>query len=203
MQRLHLLSCGLIFHLVSHQRYMSFYVIFTISIDSALLFYDIALWCIISLPQILDPIHPGQQLPLPLHLAEAGCVRWRPTGNSYLWSEAHNLSNLLSINGDVGNLKSFMCYPSLPSSHPFRCCMSVKSVSLSSSGRLKNNVSTDDAKRYIHHFILSAPLVVYNYLPEEMLLISESGGVDHTVKVSEVCDSPFFVYIVDNILRNW
>lgn len=80
--------------------------------------------------------------------------------------------------------------------------MSVKSVSLSSSGRLKNNVSTDDAKRYIHHFILSAPLVVYNYLPEEMLLISESGGVDHTVKVSEVCDSPFFVYIVDNILRN-
>ncbi|XP_057415336.1 uncharacterized protein LOC130710179 isoform X3 [Lotus japonicus] len=144
-------------------------------------------------PTILDPIHPGQQLPLPLHLAEAGCVRWRPTGNSYLWSEAHNLSNLLSITGDVGSLKSFMCYPSLPSSHPFRCCMSVKSVSLSSSGRLKNNVSTDDAKRYIHHLILSPPLVVYNYLPEEMLLISESGGVDHTLKVSEVDTSVYHI----------
>lgn len=32
-------------------------------------------------PKVLDPIYPGQQVPLPLHLAEAGRVRWRPLGN--------------------------------------------------------------------------------------------------------------------------
>lgn len=144
--------------------------------------------------QILDPIYPGQQLPLPLHLAEAGYVRWRPLGNSYLWSEARNLSNLLSVNSKVGMFKSFVCYPSHPSSHPFRCCLSVKNISLTSSGWLNNTVSADDAKkRYIHHLILSAPLIINNYLPKEILLISESGGVNHTVRVSEVCDSCFLI----------
>ncbi|KAJ1416636.1 putative vacuolar protein sorting-associated protein 13A [Sesbania bispinosa] len=145
-------------------------------------------------PTILDPIHPGQQLPLPLHLAEAGCVRWRPLGKSYLWSEAHNLSNLLSVNSKVGNFKSFMCYPSHPSSHPFRCCLSVKNICLTSSGWLKNNASADDAKkRYVHHLILSAPLIINNYLPKELLLTSESGGVDHTVRVSEVETSVYHI----------
>ncbi|KAK7315042.1 hypothetical protein VNO77_33574 [Canavalia gladiata] len=145
-------------------------------------------------PTILGPIQPGEQLPLPLHLAEAGCVRWRPMGNSYLWSEAHNLSNLLSTNSKAGNFKSFMCYPSQPSSHPFRCCLSVKNINLISSGWLKNNVPVDDAKkRYIHHLILSAPLIVNNYLPKEILLISESGGVHHTVRVSEVETSVYHI----------
>lgn len=109
-------------------------------------------------------------------------------GNFYLWSEAHKLSNLLSVNNKVGNFKFFMCYPSHPSSHPFRCCLSVNSIRLTSSGWLKNNLSPDDAKEhYIHHLILSAPLVINNYLPKEILLISKSGGVDHTVRVSEVC----------------
>ncbi|XP_061363844.1 uncharacterized protein LOC133307357 isoform X2 [Gastrolobium bilobum] len=145
-------------------------------------------------PTILDPIQPGQQLPLPLHLAEAGCVRWRPMGNSYLWSEAHNLSNLLSVNSKVGNFKYFVCYPSHPSSHPFRCCLSVRNISLTSSGWLKNNVSADDAKKhYIHHLILSAPLIINNYLPKEIMLISESGGVNHTVRVSEVETSVYHI----------
>ncbi|RDY14648.1 putative vacuolar protein sorting-associated protein 13A, partial [Mucuna pruriens] len=145
-------------------------------------------------PTILGPIQPGQQFPLPLHLAEAGCVRWRPMGNSYLWSEAHNLSNLLSVNSKVGNFKSFMCYPSHPSSRPFRCCLSVKNISLTSSGWLKNNVPADDVKKhYIHHLILSAPLIINNYLPKEILLISESGGVDHTVRVSEVGTSIYHI----------
>ncbi|XP_027357140.1 uncharacterized protein LOC113866515 [Abrus precatorius] len=145
-------------------------------------------------PTILGPIQPGQQFPLPLHLAEAGCVRWRPMGNSYLWSEAHNLSNLLSVNSKVGNFKSFMCYPSHPSSRPFRCCLSVKNISLTSSGWSKNNVPADDLKkRYIHHLILSAPLLINNYLPKEILLISESGGVDHTVRVSEVETSVYHI----------
>ncbi|CAJ2666738.1 unnamed protein product [Trifolium pratense] len=145
-------------------------------------------------PTIFDPIHPGQQFPLPLHLAEAGCVRWRPMGNSYLWSEAHKLSNLLPINSKVGNFKSFICYPSHPNSHPFRCCLSVKSISLTSSGWLKNNLSVDDAKEhYIHHLILSAPLVINNFLPKEILLNSESGGVDHTVRISEVETSIYHI----------
>ncbi|KAL2321117.1 hypothetical protein Fmac_030086 [Flemingia macrophylla] len=145
-------------------------------------------------PTILGPIQPGQQFPLPLHLAEAGCVRWRPMGNSYLWSEAHNLSNLLSVNSKVGNFKSFMCYPSHPSSHPFRCCLSVKTISLTSSGWLKNNIPADDVKKhYIHHLILSAPLIINNYLLKEILLTSESGGVDHTVRVSEVGTSVYHI----------
>ncbi|TKY59210.1 putative vacuolar protein sorting-associated protein 13A [Spatholobus suberectus] len=145
-------------------------------------------------PTILGPIQPGQQFPLPLHLAEAGCVRWRPMGNSYLWSEAHNLSNLLSVNSKVGNFKSFMCYPSHLSSLPFRCCLSVKNISLTSSGWLKNNVPADDGKKHcIYHLIFSAPLIINNYLPKEILLISESGGVDHTVRVSEVGTSVYHI----------
>ncbi|XLS59714.1 hypothetical protein HN51_009469 [Arachis hypogaea] len=145
-------------------------------------------------PTILDPIHPGKQLPLPLHLAEAGFVRWRPMGSSYLWSEAHNLSNLLSVNSRVGNLKSFVCYPSHPSSHPFRCCLSVKNISLTSSGWMNSNISADDGKkRYIHHLILSAPLIISNYLPKEVLLVSESSGVNHTVRVSEVETSVYHI----------
>ncbi|KAK7300278.1 hypothetical protein RJT34_11120 [Clitoria ternatea] len=145
-------------------------------------------------PTVLGPIQPRQQLPLPLHLAEAGCVRWRPLGSSYLWSEAHNLSNLLSVNRKVGNFKSFMCYPSHPSSRPFRCCLSVKNMSLTSSSWLKNNVPADDVKeRHVHHLILSAPLIINNYLPKEILLISESGGVDHTVRVSEVQTSVYHI----------
>lgn len=122
-------------------------------------------------------------------------------GNSYLWSEANKLSNLLSVNSKMGNFKYFICYPSQPSSHPFRCCLSVKSVSLTSSGWLKSNLSVDQAKKhYIHHLILSAPLVISNFLPKEVLLISETGGVDHTVRVSEVCDGCFLFYMVDYIL---
>ncbi|KAF1899682.1 hypothetical protein Lal_00019812 [Lupinus albus] len=145
-------------------------------------------------PTLLDPVHPGQQLPLPLHLAEAGYVRWRPMGNSYLWSEARNLSNLLSVNSKVGTFKSFVCYPSHPSSHPFRCCLSVKNISLTSSGWLNSTGSANDTKeRQIHHLILSAPLMVNNYLPKEISLISESGGVNHTVKVSEVETSVYYI----------
>jgi len=114
-------------------------------------------------------------------------------GSSYLWSEAHNLSNLLSVNSKLGNFKSFMCYPSHPSSLPFRCCLSFKNISLTSSGWLKNKFPADDVKKhYIHHLILSAPLIINNYLPKDILLISESGGVDYTVRVSEVC----FVFIL-------
>jgi hypothetical protein len=70
---------------------------------------------------------------------------------------------------------------------------------LTSSGWLKNNLSVDDAKEhYIHHLILSAPLVINNFLPKEILLNSESGGVDHTVRISEVgdgCSQVIYMYL--------
>ncbi|KAF7824639.1 putative vacuolar protein sorting-associated protein 13A isoform A [Senna tora] len=137
-------------------------------------------------PKILDPVLPRQQLPLPLHLAEAGSLRWRPIGNSYLWSEAHNLSKLLSLDNKLGNIKSFVCYPSHPSSCAFRCCISVRNISLASSGSFKKNGSVDETKNYfVHLIILNAPLVVNNYIPKEILLTSDSGGVNHTLTISE------------------
>ncbi|KAI4331783.1 hypothetical protein L6164_016738 [Bauhinia variegata] len=144
-------------------------------------------------PKILDPIYPGQQLPLPLHLAEAGSVRWRPIGHSYLWSEAHNLPKLFLLDNKL-NFKSFVCYPAHPSSDPFRCCLSVRNISLTSSGCLRKNVLGDEAKkRFAHHVILSAPLVVNSYLPKEILLNIDSGGVNHAIIVSKVETSVYHI----------
>ncbi|KAK4267115.1 hypothetical protein QN277_023943 [Acacia crassicarpa] len=137
-------------------------------------------------PKILDPVYPGQQLPLPLHLAEAGSLRWRPVGNSYLWSEAHNLSKLLSLGNKIGNFKSFVCYPTNPSSSAFRCCLSVSNISLMSSGWMKRNVPVDEASnRFVHHIVLNIPLIVSNYIPKDIVLTTDSGGVNHTMEVSE------------------
>ncbi|CAI9269176.1 unnamed protein product [Lactuca saligna] len=47
-------------------------------------------------PKILDPVYQGHEFPLPLHFAESGRIRWRPLGNTYLWSEAYSISNILS-----------------------------------------------------------------------------------------------------------
>ncbi|XP_048230004.1 uncharacterized protein LOC8267449 isoform X1 [Ricinus communis] len=155
-------------------------------------------------PKILDPIYPGQEVPLPLHLAEAGRLRWRPLGSSYLWSEAHDLSNILSQQMKIGFLRSFVCYPTHPSSDPFRCCISVQNFSLPSSGKSKKGlspcanttqkqsveISTHDwkqsKKRVIHQVTLSTPLVLNNYLPDVVSLTIESGGVTRTALLSEV-----------------
>ncbi|KAJ7978124.1 putative Vacuolar protein sorting-associated protein [Quillaja saponaria] len=140
-------------------------------------------------PKILDPIYPGQELPLPLHLAEAGYLRWRPIGNSYLWSEAHNLSNLLSLENRIGFLKSFVCYPSHPSSDPFRCCISVRNISLTSSGRPKKDSPLHDInearKRFVYCVTISAPFIVNNNLPKEISLTTESSGVNRTTIITE------------------
>ncbi|XP_021627253.1 uncharacterized protein LOC110625875 isoform X2 [Manihot esculenta] len=155
-------------------------------------------------PKILDPIHPGQEVPLPLHLAEAGRLRWRPLGNSYLWSEVHDLSNILSQEIKIGFLRSFVCYPSHPSSDPFRCCISVQKFGIPSSGKsikgspsYVNNPTDQSAqscthgwmqskKQCIHQVTLSTPLVVYSYLPDAVSLTIESGGVTRTALLSEV-----------------
>ncbi|KAL7616014.1 hypothetical protein Lser_V15G02694 [Lactuca serriola] len=59
--------------------------------------------------KILDPVYPGHEFPLPLHLAESGRIRWRPLGNTYLWSEAYSISNILSNESKIGHLRVF-CY---------------------------------------------------------------------------------------------
>ncbi|KVH90901.1 hypothetical protein Ccrd_007067 [Cynara cardunculus var. scolymus] len=159
-------------------------------------------------PKILDPVYPGHEFPLPLHLAEAGRIRWRPLGSTYLWSEAYSISNILSNESKIGYLRSFVCYPSLPSSDPFRCCVSVHEMCLPSIGKINKGSSlyihdalkqsVENSKvdkienqdrsnmRCIHLVTLSNPLIVKNYLPIAISLVVESGGVTRSMMLSEV-----------------
>lgn len=138
-------------------------------------------------------------------------MRWRPIGNSYLWSEVYNLSNLLSQEARVGFLKSFVCYPAHPSSDQFRCCISVRSFSLPESGwankpplqtgatsktQVEKSVKVlhkldEPHKRFVHQLILSTPLIVDNYLPKPVSVTIECGGVTRTEFLSEVCKIMF------------
>ncbi|KAI3958319.1 hypothetical protein MKW98_011007 [Papaver atlanticum] len=143
-------------------------------------------------PKVLDPISPGEEFPLPLHLAEAGRMRWRPVGNSYLWSEAHLLSNMLLQENRLGILRSFVCYPSHPSNDPFRCCISIQDVSLpSSSGRCSSLPTKDSAKQLVaksratHYVTLTTPLLVKNHLPSDVSFTIETGGVARTLLLSK------------------
>lgn len=136
-------------------------------------------------------------------------MRWRPMGKSCLWSEAHNVSNILSQESKIGYPRSFVCYPSHPSSDPFRCCISVQNLVLTSSGSSKkvSSLHVDkflkqsaescgqllhdfdySKKRFIHQVTLSTPFVVNNYLPEAVSLTIETGGITRTALLSEVCE---------------
>lgn len=165
-------------------------------------------------PKMLDPIYPGQEFPLPLHLAEAGRMRWRPVGNSYLWSEAYNISNIVGHESNVGVLRSVVCYPSHPSSDPFRFCLSVHDMCLPASGRLGGGTSEysvntvkqsfesshqvlarlDESKKcFLHLVTISSPLVVSNFLPVSITLEIESGGVTRSAMLTEVETSFFHI----------
>ncbi|ESQ32011.1 hypothetical protein EUTSA_v10003500mg [Eutrema salsugineum] len=146
-------------------------------------------------PKILDPIFPGQEFPLPLHLAKSGRLRWRPLGDSYLWSEAHSISKVLSKDSRIGFRRSFACYPCHPSHEPFRCCISVESSSLPESFYLNDlpdgNLDLDQSReRFIHQVTLSTPFVVSNCLPEPISLSIESGGITQAAFLSEG-ETPF------------
>ncbi|KAL8141634.1 hypothetical protein V2J09_014666 [Rumex salicifolius] len=164
-------------------------------------------------PKIVDPIYPGQEFPLPLHLAEAGRISWRPLSNKYLWSESHNLSNILSYEGRSGFLRSLVCYPSNPSSDPFRCCLSVQDICLpflhrpkirsaqTTKGTSKQFIESDNRfcnleqsrSRFIHRVILNTPLMVKNYLPEAVSMTVESGGISRSIPLAEVETSVFHI----------
>ncbi|KAH6809791.1 hypothetical protein C2S51_027574 [Perilla frutescens var. frutescens] len=158
-------------------------------------------------PQIFGPIYPGQEFPLPLHLAESGCIRWRPLGDSYLWSEAYNISSIISQDVKIGFLRSFVCYPSLPSSEAFRCCISVNGQCLSPVGcgkRVYSTIDVDSGKqcqdshsqssnnlemprnRLLYQVMLTSPLVLKNYLMKSMSVTLEDAGVTRTAFLSEV-----------------
>ncbi|KAI0504558.1 hypothetical protein KFK09_015510 [Dendrobium nobile] len=162
-------------------------------------------------PKILEPIQPGQELPLPLHLAEAGRIRWHPVSTNYLWSEAQSLPNILSQENRLGLFRSFVCYPAHPTSDPFRCCISVQALSLSSLGAaspslvdtstVKSNFKSSGKrthkaappkKHIIHRLKLITPLLLKNYLPVNLSLILESGGVTHSLKICEGNFNSFF-----------
>ncbi|KAF8099934.1 hypothetical protein N665_0235s0032 [Sinapis alba] len=142
-------------------------------------------------PKILDPIFPGQEFPLPLHLAKSGRLRWRPLGDSFLWSEAHSISKVLSQDSRIGFRRSFACYPCHPSHEPFRCCISVESSSLPASfGRQLHDID-QSREQFIHQVTLSTPFVVSSCLPEPISLSIESGGITQTASLSEG-ETPFY-----------
>jgi hypothetical protein len=70
---------------------------------------------------------------------------------------------------------------------------SSKKLKKGSYNTLRQSVESFDgdqkksSNRFIHQVTLSAPLVVINYLPDEVSLAIESGGVTRTVLLSEVC----------------
>lgn len=153
-----------------------------------LFFSSISLKPCVILFQILDPIFPGQEFPLPLHLAKSGRLRWRPLGDSFLWSEAHSISKVLSQDSRIGFRRSFACYPCHPSHEPFRCCISVESSSLPASfGRELHDID-QSREQFIHQVTLSTPFVVSSCLPEPISLSIESGGITQTASLSEVCE---------------
>ncbi|PIN06334.1 hypothetical protein CDL12_21113 [Handroanthus impetiginosus] len=158
-------------------------------------------------PKILGPIRPGQEFPLPLHLAEAGYIRWRPIGDSYLWSEAYNISSIISQDVRIGFLRSFVCYPSHPSSEAFRCCISVNDQCLPPVGEVKGVYSPVDVdsgrkshkfhgqssnnleiprNRFLYQVMLTSPLVLKNYLMNSISVTLEDAGVTRTAFLSEV-----------------
>ncbi|KAG9455236.1 hypothetical protein H6P81_008140 [Aristolochia fimbriata] len=160
-------------------------------------------------PMVLDPIFPGKEFPLPVHLAESGRMRWRPLGTDYLWSEAHALSNILSQENRSGILRSFVCYPSNPSTGPFRCCISIQDINLPKSSDLKKFLShhvlenvteffqADKLKnQFIRQVRLTTPFIVKSYLPKALSLIIEIGGVTESLFLSEV--DTVSVYHIDS-----
>lgn len=164
--------------------------------------------------QILGPICPGQEFPLPLHLAESGCIRWRPLGDSYLWSEAYSISSIISQDVRTGFLRSFVCYPTQPNGEAFRSCISINDQCLPSVGRVKSTIDVDCGKQFqnlysqssqnfetpknrlLYQMMLTSPLVLKNYLMKSITVTLEDAGATRTAFLSEVCPD---VYLEINI----
>ncbi|CAM6098991.1 unnamed protein product [Calypogeia fissa] len=173
-------------------------------------------------PKVMDPILPGHVMPLPVHLAETGRMRWRPLGNNHLWSEVQLLPNLLEI-GDtrLGFHRPVVCYPVNPSNGAFRCCIAVenhpipaaeavaaskskgeqrdvmgRSNGIDNLGIGSSNGSDDTKGCILWDIFLKAPLVVKNCLPCLLAItIETSAGVMSNVSAPEA--HSIFVYDID------
>ncbi|KAL6856895.1 hypothetical protein ACP4OV_018277 [Aristida adscensionis] len=171
--------------------------------------------------KVIGPIAPNKEIPLPVHLSEAGQIRWHPVGRTYLWSETHSLSSLLSRESRVGFMKSSVCYPSHPSNDPFRCCVSVEEYSIPSSSSTRKGQfcserlnaqpvsggSTAKASKqtltkthFIRHVRLSTPLLIKNYLPVSISLTIDNGGAARVVPLKEVSSASIFSVDMSNDL---
>ncbi|TVU00729.1 hypothetical protein EJB05_53839 [Eragrostis curvula] len=163
--------------------------------------------------KVIGPIPPYKEVPLPVHLSEAGQIRWHPVGRTYLWSETHSLSSLLSRESRVGFMKSSVCYPSHPSNDPFRCCVSVEEYGVPSSSSTRKGqyfseglkaqpVSGNSALKtskqiltrahFIRHVRLNTPLVIKSYLPVCISLTIDNGGATRVVSLKEVDSASIF-----------
>lgn len=156
--------------------------------------------------KVIGPIPPNKEIPLPVHLSEAGQIRWHPVGRTYLWSETRSLSSLLSRENRVGFMKSSVCYPSHPSNDPFRCCVSVEEYNVPSSvstkkkqlcsERLNTQVSGSSTPNtfkqnltrthFIRHVKLNTPLLIKNYLPVYISMAIDNGGSARVISLKEV-----------------
>ncbi|KAG0604647.1 hypothetical protein M758_10G186100 [Ceratodon purpureus] len=161
-------------------------------------------------PKVMEPVLPGQVMPLPVHLAQTGKIRWRPLGNNYVWSEVQSIKHLLQSSESLQGLhRPVLCYPSSRTSRPFRCCLSVSHSPIagvdSSFGELTQDplevgrVSMGRPKEFkLWDITLQAPLVVKNCLPLPVLITIDSATgsiVSHTAPEG---DSKF-VYDVDTV----
>jgi hypothetical protein len=157
------------------------------------------------LPQVMEPVLPGQVMPLPVHLAQTGKIRWRPIGNNYVWSEVQSIRHLLQSSESLQGLhRPVLCYPNSRTSRPFRCCLSVSHSPIagvdSSFGELTQDplevgrVSMGRPKEFkLWDITLQAPLVVKNCLPLPVLITIDTGTgsvVSHTA--SEACSFSFY-----------
>uniref|UniRef100_A0A7I4B673 Uncharacterized protein n=1 Tax=Physcomitrium patens TaxID=3218 RepID=A0A7I4B673_PHYPA len=161
-------------------------------------------------PKVMEPVPPGQVLPLPVHLAQTGKIRWRPLGNSFVWSEVLSLRHLLqSAESPQGIHRSVLCYPNSRTGRPFRCCLSVNHSHIDavdgSFGELTQDpleVGKASMRRpkvfKLWDISLQAPLVVKNCLPFPVAVTIGSGSGTVVSDTASEGNSKF-VYDVDTV----
>ena len=157
--------------------------------------------------QVMEPILPGNVVPLPVHLAETGQMRWRPMGNSHVWSEAQSLSHILTLPNQA-SVRSFVSYPVNPNNAIFRCCIMAQENVVTSVSRTTiadhphnsptysidvNNLDAQNLIKskitnslYMHSstcilrdLVFQAPLLFKNCLPLPLTLTLESSAGLH------------------------
>ena len=161
----------------------------------------------------MDPVLPGQVIPLPVHLAQTGKMRWRPLGSNFVWSEAQSLRLLLQVpDSQLGLHRPVLCYPSHRTNRPFRCCLSVSYSPIAavdgSFGELAQNpleggrVSMERPKEFkLWDITLQAPLIVKNCLPMPSVITIDSGvGAVVSHRAPEASSVNYIIIFIFSVL---